>query len=162
MAILQLIELRYGISQENATKIIRTEGHPDYRSRCGAAPSQELQNIELVLKSFNIELQTLRTRNLRCLTFPSELIQAHLQNQLSWSVTLELNKLKDETLRKTLLNEILARESSPLRWVQQRVKALKATSSKSTKKPSVSIGKRLKAVAKQVNKVESQLSIEFI
>lgn len=158
IAILQLIEMRYGLSQKQTATIIRTEGHPDKRSRHNAAPSQDLQNIEAVLKSFDIELQTFRTRNLRSLTLPDELIQAHLSNQISWSVALELHKLKDATVRQSLLNEILSRESASYRWVQHRVKGLRSETIETSKQPS--LGQRLKTVAKQVNAVESRLSVD--
>ncbi|MFG6107212.1 ParB/RepB/Spo0J family partition protein [Leptothoe sp. EHU-05/26/07-4] len=158
MAILRLIEMRYGLSQAQASKIIRTEGHPDKRSRCDVAPSQELQNIEAVLRSFDIELQTFRTRNLRSLFLPNELIQAHLKGQISWSIALEMHKLKDTTVRQALLEEILNRESTSFRWVQQRVKALRAEVSEPIKQASVSLGHQLKVVAQQINKVEQQLN----
>ena len=158
IAILRLIEMRYGLSQEQSAKIIRTEGHPDKRSRCDVTPSQELQNIETVLRSFDIELQTFRTRNLRSLSLPKELIDAHLKGQISWSVALELQKLKDAAVRQTLLDEILNRESASFRWVQKRVKALKTELSEPVKKAPASLGKRLKAVAKQVNQIEANLS----
>ncbi|MBT9314081.1 ParB/RepB/Spo0J family partition protein [Leptothoe spongobia] len=159
MAILRLIEIRYGLSQAQAAKIIRTEGHPDKRSRCDVAPSQALQNIESVLQSFNIELQTFRTRNLRSLTLSDELIQAHLKGQISWSVALELHKLKDAIARQTLLNEILNRESASFRWVQQQVKELRAQLTEPGQQTPVSFGKRIRAVAKQVKEVESQLNV---
>ena len=159
-AILRLIEMRYGLSQAQASKIIRTEGHPDKRSRSDVPPSKELQNIEAVLQSFDIELQTFRTRNLRSLSLPNELIQAHLKGQISWSIALEMHKLKDATVRQALLKEILTRESTSFRWVQQRVKVLKAEAPEPTKQPSVSLGRQLKFVAQQINKVEQQFNQE--
>ena len=160
LAILRLIEVRYGLGQMQVTKIIRTEGHPDKRSRCDVAPSQALQQIEAILNSFDIELQTFRTRNLRSLELPHELKQAHLENKLSWSVTLELNKIKDESARQTLLNEILKGDPVSFRWVQQKVRALKAQTSKlgQDKPQSVSLGKRLSASAKRLDLIESKLS----
>ena len=153
--------MRYDLNRKQVVKIIRTEGHPDKRSRCDVAPSPALQNIETVLKFFDIELQTFRTRNLRSLSLPEELIQAHLKNQISWSVALELNKLKDKTVRQTLLDEILDRESTSVRWVQQRVKALKTELLSAPDQQSVvPLGKRLRAVAKRVNQVEPKLTTD--
>ena len=160
IGILKLIELRHGISQEQASKIIRTEGHPDKRARCDVAPSPELHNIEAVLKMFDIELQTFRTRNLRSLSLPHELKQAHLENKISWSITLELNKLKDENARQALLDEILNQETVSFRWVQQIVSTLKRQLTQANQERSVSLGKWLKTSAQKVNAIESRLNAD--
>ena len=160
IGILKLIELRYDISQEQAAKIIRTEGHPDKRARCNVTPSPELQNIEAVLGMFDIELQTFRTRNLRSLRLPHELKQAHLENKISWSVTLELSKLKDEKTRQALLGEILNQEAVSFRWVQQKVSILKQQLPQTSKGRSVSLVKWLRTSAQKVNVIESRLNAD--
>ena len=160
IGILKLIELRYGISQEQASKTIRTEGHPDKRARCDVAPSQELQNIEAVLNTFDIELQTFRTRNLRSLSLPHELKQAHLENKISWSITLELNKLKDKNARQALLDKILNQETVSFRWVQEMVSTLKRQLTQANQERSISLGKWLRTSAQKVNAIESRLNTD--
>ncbi|NEQ50413.1 MAG: hypothetical protein F6K11_09815 [Leptolyngbya sp. SIO3F4] len=95
---------------------------------------------------------------MRSLSLPNELIQAHLKGQISWSVALELHKLKDANVRQTLLNEIFSRESAPFRWVQQRVKVLKATVSEPARKTKASLSKQLNVIAKRINNTEPRLS----
>jgi ParB family chromosome partitioning protein len=121
--ILKLIETKLGISQDDAISVIRTEGHPDKLGRSDVAPSENIQNIGALLSHFNIELQTFRTKNLRTLTLPQELKDAHLKEGLAYSCALELNKVKDKEARKVLLEEALKAKLS-FRDIKQRVKAL--------------------------------------
>jgi len=121
--ILQLVASRLSIARDAAIQIIRTEGHSDQQARSDVAPSVELQQIEVLLSQFNIELQTFRTKNLRTLTLSDDLKEAHLKKGLSYSAALELNKIKDETVRVTLLEKVLEEKLS-FRSVKHRVKEL--------------------------------------
>ncbi|MGA1411596.1 MAG: ParB/RepB/Spo0J family partition protein [Prochlorotrichaceae cyanobacterium] len=121
--ILQLIEMKLGITQEQAIRIIRTEGHPDQVSRSDVAPSEKLQGINQILAYFNVELQTFRTKNLRTLSLPSDLKEAHLKKNLPYSSAIELDKIKDDKARTTLLKEVLAKKLS-FRDVKERVRAI--------------------------------------
>jgi ParB family chromosome partitioning protein len=122
--ILQLIEMKLDLDRNQVVKIIRTEGHPDRTTRSDVAPSQELQKIEQLLAYFNVELQTFRTKNLRTLSLPQDLKEAHLQQNLPYSCALELNKVKDAKLRESLLEEVIAQKLS-FREVKQQVRELK-------------------------------------
>lgn len=117
--VLQLIETKFGIPQERAITIVRSEGHPD-KSRSNVAPSEEFEHILSVLAAFNIELQTFRTKNLRTLDLPEELKEAHLTKGLSYLSALELSKVKDEETRAALLKEVLTGKLS-FREVKKRV-----------------------------------------
>lgn len=119
--ILQLIETKLGIEAESAVQIIRTEGHSDQLARSDVAPSEELQKIAALLEYFNIELQTFRTKNLRTLTLPTDLKEAHLKDGLSYSAALELNKVKDDCQRAALL-EATIRDGLSFREIKRRVK----------------------------------------
>lgn len=119
--ILQLIETKLGIATEDAIYVIRTEGHSDKYARSDVAPSVELQKIEALLSYFNIELQTFRTKNLRTLTLPEDLKAAHLQDGLSYSAALELNKIKDDNQRATLLAAAI-QDGLSFREIKRRVK----------------------------------------
>lgn len=120
--ILKLIEVKLGIEKERALAIIRSEGHSDRRSRSDVAPSDEMKKIEAVLSSFGVELQTFRTKNLRTLTLPDDLKKAHLERGLSYSVALELLKVKDASKRKVLLEKTIKGKLS-FREIRDRVKA---------------------------------------
>jgi ParB family chromosome partitioning protein len=122
--ILNLIEVKVGIPRDQAIAIIKTEGHSDKRSRSDVAPSDELVHIEAVLAHFGIELQTFRTKNLRTLSLPEDLKQAHLEQNLSYSVALELNKVKDVDERQALLEEALDQKLS-FREVKEKVRGVR-------------------------------------
>lgn len=155
IGIMQLIEIRCGFSQEEAETIIRTEGHPD---RCDVTPSQNLQDIINILNAFGIELQTFRTRNLRSLSLPEDVKEAHLKGELSWSSALEVNKLKDDKARKQVLQEAIDGGLSA-REVQAKVKVLKAESSsfRVSAKGVSSIHQRLKSSAIKLKTKEKEL-----
>ena len=158
LGILKLIEARYGIPQKQAVTIIRTEGHPDSLARCGVTPSQELQNIMAVLQEFNIELQTFRTRNLRSLDLPNDVKRAHLEGKLSWSATLEIQKIKNEEERENLLQEVLSGGISSYRDIQTKVKEVKSRLSERNEIFShSSFQERLKLSASKIKKVEKKL-----
>lgn len=123
--ILTLIESRLDISRDQAVSIIQVEGHPDRLARSDVAPSEAILEIREILEAFNISLQTFRTKNLRILSLPKELKQAHLEGCLSYSCAIEISKLKDESKRSQLLNEVLE-QKLPFRQVKERVQALKA------------------------------------
>ena len=91
--ILDLIGAKLGLEREYVISIIRTEGHSDKRARSDVAPSEALKQIEELLTHFGIELQTFRTKNLRTLSLPDDLKEAHLKESLSYSSALELSKL---------------------------------------------------------------------
>lgn len=123
--ILTLIESRLGISRDQAVSVIQVEGHPDRLARSDVAPSDAILEIQAVLEAFNISLQTFRTKHLRTLSLPDVLKQAHLEGQLSYSCAVEISKLKDESQRSQLLNEVLE-QKLPFRQVKERVQAIKA------------------------------------
>lgn len=105
--ILKLIYTKFGIQPDQTIEIIRTEGHPDRQSRSDVAPTDQMQRIMDVLKSFNIQLQTFRTKHIRTLSLPIELKEAHLRKGLPYSSALEINKIKDDEKRQTLLEKTL-------------------------------------------------------
>ena len=152
--ILQLIETKLEIERDQAISIIRTEGHSDRQARSDVAPSEELQNIETLLSYFNIELQTFRTKNLRTLTLPDDLKEAHLKHGLSYSTALELNKVKDEKARAKLLKQVLSSGLS-FRDVKQKVKDV-AVVQRSSESPTEqkSIIDRLEKTVKRAKKAK--------
>lgn len=121
--ILQLMETKLGIARNDAITIIRTEGHSDKRTRSDVAPSEELRKIEALLELFHIELQTFRTKNLRTLALPEILKEAHLKKGLSYSSALELNKIKNDKIRQSLLEKVL-KEQLSFREIKKQVKDL--------------------------------------
>lgn len=150
--ILKLIEVKLGIPKERALAIIRTEGHSDKRSRSDVAPSEELGKIEAVLSSFGVELQTFRTKNLRTLTLPDDLKKAHLERGLSYSVALELLKVKDASKRRPLLEKAVKGKLS-FREIRDRVKAAMVDSDEASSLAGVgenSLIKRLTGIAKRL------------
>ncbi|MBE9155978.1 ParB/RepB/Spo0J family partition protein [Nodosilinea sp. LEGE 06152] len=151
--ILKLIEVKLKIPKERVLAIIRTEGHSDKRGlRSDVAPSDELGRIEAVLSSFGVELQTFRTKNLRTLTLPDDLKKAHLERGLSYSVALELLKVKDASNRKLLLEKALKGKLS-FREIRDRVKAAMVDSDESSSLAGVgenSLVKRLAGIAKRL------------
>ncbi|NEP11600.1 MAG: ParB/RepB/Spo0J family partition protein [Symploca sp. SIO2C1] len=148
--ILHLIETKLGIARNHAVSIVRTEGHSDKRNRSDVAPSDELRQIEELLSCFNIELQTFRTKNLRTLSLPEELKQAHLERDLPYSSALELNKVKDEQERKNLLEDVIANRLS-FRDIKERVREL--TAKQKEEGEVTTLVRRLEATAKQAKKV---------
>lgn len=155
IGIMQLLEVRLGLSQEEVEIIIRTEGHPD---RCDVTPSQNLQGIIDLLSTFSIELQTFRTRNLRSLKLPNDVKEAHLAGDLSWSSALELNKLKDSKTRQEVLDAIIEGELSSSREVKARVKSIKTDQKLETSEgEGNSIHQRLKNTAKRVKTQEASI-----
>lgn len=153
--ILNLIEVKLGIPRDRAISVVRTEGHSDKRSRSDVAPSDELIQIEALLAYFNIELQTFRTKNLRTLTLPEDLKQAHLEHNLSYSVALELNKIKDESVRQALLEEVLAQNLS-FRDVKEKVRDLKQSSPDEVPEPTLI--DRLEATVKRAKQSQKLLT----
>lgn len=91
---------------------------------------------------------------------PHELKQAHLENKISWSITLELNKLKDKNARQALLDEILNQETVSFRWVQQMVSTLKQQLTQANQERSISLGKWLRTSVQKVNAIESRLNAD--
>ena len=110
--ILKLIETKLSIPQVEAIQLIRTEGHSDKIVRSDVAPSEKLTQIKNLLMTFGIELQTFRTKNLRTLTLPDDLKEAHLKKNLPYSSALELNKIKDVALRAKVLLVVLKKNLS--------------------------------------------------
>lgn len=151
--ILHLIETKLGIARDYAITLVRTEGHSDQLHRSDVAPSEELRLIEGLLSYFNIGLQTFRTKNLRTLSLPQELKQAHLERNLSYSSALELKKVKDEQTRKALLEEVMAKGLS-FRDVKERVRELNALQSGEGETEVKVLVRQLEATAKRARKVE--------
>lgn len=121
--ILQLIYAKFNIQPDQIVEIIRTEGHPDRQSRSDVAPTDQMQNIMDVLDSFNIQLQTFRTKHIRTLSLPNELKEAHLKKGLPYSSALEINKLKDDSKRHALLQKIL-QEKLSFREIKKQVQEI--------------------------------------
>lgn len=147
--ILRLIETKLGLAAEEAIAIIRTEGHPDKIARCDAAPNEMLSGIIEILSAFNINLQTFRSKNLRTLSLPKELKSAHLEGKISYSATMELNKVKDEEKRALLLEEAVT-EALTFREVQERVQAVTAKPEKTTSKAVTAVVNEFQATAKRI------------
>lgn len=151
--ILQLIETKLGITRDAAITTIRTEGHSDKRGRSNVAPSEELQKIMELLSFFGIELQTFRTKNLRTLTLPDDLKEAHLTKGLSYNSAIELSKVKDEGARKALLQETLKNKLS-FRELKERVKEPTRTNPTEEKPLEPTLVERIETVAKRVKKAK--------
>ncbi|WP_017299768.1 ParB/RepB/Spo0J family partition protein [Nodosilinea nodulosa] len=150
--ILKLIEVKLGIPKKRVLALIRTEGHSDKRGRSDVAPSEELGKIESVLSSFGIELQTFRTKNLRTLTLPEDIKKAHLERGLSYSVALELLKVKDASKRKSLLEKALKGKLS-FREIRDRIKEVAMDpdeASLSVRVGDAALVKRLSGIAKRL------------
>ncbi|PSN13343.1 chromosome partitioning protein ParB [filamentous cyanobacterium CCT1] len=151
--ILKLIEVKLGIPKERVLAIVRTDGHPDKRGlRSDVAPSDDLRKIEGVLSSFGVELQTFRTKNLRTLTLPDDLKKAHLERGLSYSVALELLKVKDASKRRSLLEKALKGKLS-FREIRDQVKTVGMDPDKagvSVRGCDVALVKRLSGIAKRL------------
>ncbi|BDM83240.1 ParB/RepB/Spo0J family partition protein [Acaryochloris marina] len=121
--ILQLVYAKYKIQPHQAVEIIRSEGHPDRQSRSDVAPSDHMQKIMGVLASFDIQLQTFRTKHIRTLSLPSEIKEAHLKKGLPYSSALEINKVKDDSKRHDLLQKTI-KEKLSFREVKQQVQGI--------------------------------------
>lgn len=119
--ILKLIEVEFRIPRDQAIEVIRTEGHPEKKNRRNVSPSEQLGNIESILSTYGIDLQTFRTKHLRTLILPDELKAAHLKHGLAYTTALELNKIKNKDERTQLLTRVLDEKLS-FREVKQRVK----------------------------------------
>lgn len=155
--ILSLISQKLGISVEAVIKIIRTEGHSDKSSRSDVAPSEEFTKIEEILDFFGIGLQTFRTKNLRTLTLPKDLKQAHLEGKLPYSSAIELSKIKDEKARQQLLKKVLKDNDNPLPFrvikdlvgkCQEKLKGKKTSSQWNLKTDDAS--QRIKNLSKRI------------
>mgnify|MGYP002780547086 CR=1 FL=1 len=151
--ILKLIEVKVGIPKERAITIIGAEGHPERIARSDVATSEDMKKILAVLSSFGVELQTFRTKNLRTLALPDDLKTAHLERGLSYSVALELLKIKDAAKRKALLEKAIKRKLS-FREIRDRVKAATLVNtdeaSPATRVVDTSLVKRLTGLAKRL------------
>jgi ParB family chromosome partitioning protein len=110
--LLRLIEAKLGITSEEAIQLVRTEGHSEKDSRSYVAPREELTQIKELLNTFGIELQTFRTKNLRTLTLPDDLKEAHLTQSLPYYSALELHRIKDDEVRAHLLSVVLKEKLS--------------------------------------------------
>ncbi|BAS60241.1 chromosome partitioning protein, ParB family (plasmid) [Leptolyngbya boryana NIES-2135] len=150
-ALLALLSLKLKLEQSHIIEVINKEGHLD-RQKNNQPKSTELQQIESLLGSFGIELQTFRTKNLRTLTLPYEIRQAHLEGGLPYSSALEIGKVKDPTVRANVLQEALAQGYS-VRDVQSIVQQVAQPSSRETLKPS----DRVHAIARRLKKVEASI-----
>jgi ParB family chromosome partitioning protein len=147
-ALLELLALKLGLERSRIIEMINKEGHLD-RQKNNQPKSTELQRIESLLRSFGIELQTFRTKNLRTLTLPHEIRQAHLEGALPYSSALEIGKVKDPAVRANILQAALAQGYS-VRDVQSIVQQVAQSASRETLKPS----DRVHAIARRLKKVE--------
>lgn len=144
--ILKLIEVEFGLTQDEAVHIVNTEGHND--ARRNDSTSEHLQNILSVLETYNIDVQTFRTKHLPTLKMPDELKEAHLEKNLPYTAALEINKLKDPDIRKALLDEVLEKKLS-VREIKQRVKEEKAKGKVVANQSEASVLERLAAITKR-------------
>ncbi len=154
--ILHFIEVKLGITREQAISIIRTEGHSDKASRSDVAPSEEMRRIEALLSLFNIGLQTFRTKNLRTLSLPDDLKAAHLERSLPYSSALELSKLKNDDERQMLLTEAL-KEGLSVRDIKSQVQNVLAERDSSPKHKNTNLVERFDKIAKQVKSQSSAI-----
>ncbi|MEP1075217.1 ParB/RepB/Spo0J family partition protein [Leptolyngbya sp. PL-A3] len=155
--ILQLIEAKCGIARDRAIAVIRSEGHSDQQARSDVAPSNELQQIEVLLSLLNIELQTFRTKHLPTLTLPEDLKEAHLKRGLSYSSALELNKIKEKDARLALLREALSQKLS-FRDIKKRLQeSTKGVKKRSNLGAERSLFARLEVSLKRAKKVNNLL-----
>jgi ParB family chromosome partitioning protein len=122
--ILELIELEHGIPRDKAIWLIQSEGH--YRKQRGGnvSPSDDFLKVEAVLTHFGIKVETFRTKYIKGLNLPVELRNAHMEGKLPFNVALELGRVKDDHVRKTLLQETLT-DNLSFREVQEKVRAIK-------------------------------------
>ncbi|MEO0684531.1 MAG: ParB/RepB/Spo0J family partition protein [Cyanobacteria bacterium J06649_11] len=132
--ILDFITLKYKIPQEQIIDIVQTEGHHRNQSGGNVSTSIELKNIQQVLTSYNIKLETFRTRYLPLLKLPEELKDAHLQGKLSYNHVIEIDRVKDTELRRKILDEAVNNKLS-VRKVKERIRAASKSSKQSVRKP---------------------------
>lgn len=131
--ILDFITLKYKIPQEQIIDIVQTEGHHRNQSGGNVSTSIELKNIQQVLTSYNIKLETFRTRYLPLLKLPEDLKDAHLQGKLSYNHVIEIDRVKDTELRRKILDEAVNKKLS-VRKVKERIRAASNSSKQSVRK----------------------------
>ncbi|MBD1848349.1 ParB/RepB/Spo0J family partition protein [Cyanobacteria bacterium FACHB-63] len=151
-ALLELLALKLKLERSRIIDLVSKEGHTD-RRKSNQPKSVAFQQVEMLLKSFGIEIQTFRTKHLRTLALPDDVRRAHLERGLPYSSALEIAKVKDEKTRTGILKEALAHEYS-VRDVQSIVQQVISPRLRERPKPS----DRLRAIAKRLKTVETSVN----
>ena len=131
--ILHLISLKYKITRKEIVRLVQSEGNKVNREG-NVSLSLQMQQIVEVLTKFGIQLETFRSKYLKLLNLPEPLRVAHLKGSLSYNHAIEINKIKDPDLRKTVLDEALNNKLS-VRKVKERVRTTLRSSKQSLGKP---------------------------
>ena len=153
-ALLELLTLKLKLERSRIIDLVSKEGHTDRRKN-NQPKSVVFQQVEMLLKSFDIEVQTFRTKHLRTLALPKDVRRAHLECGLPYSSALEIGRVKDEETRTGILKEALAHEYS-VRDVQSIVQQVAPLRLCERPKPS----DRLRAIAKRLKTVETSVSTQ--
>lgn len=110
--ILDLIALKLGKQKAEVVQLIHSDGHSRRLKGRSISPNSLLGQIVSILDRLGVDLQLFRTKNLTLLNLASDLKQAHLTGDLSYTKALELNKIKEPLLRKKLLKQAITQQWS--------------------------------------------------
>lgn len=108
--VLDFLAIKLSKSRDEIIATIRVEGHPTSFNRGNVSPESNIGKINSILNQFGINLDTFRAKNLLLLKLPHDLKSSHLSGKLSYTKAIELNKIKDDTIRKELLEETLSED----------------------------------------------------
>jgi ParB family chromosome partitioning protein len=156
--LLDLISFKLGLDEAHLIDIINREGRLVGKNNdvlTSTTFSSDFQQIAAILQSFGVGVQTFRTKHLKTLSLPEDVKQAHLEKGLPYSSAIALARVKDESFREALLNQVLSKEFSysDLQSILGQVLPTREISSE-VPKPS----DRLRAIAKRLRVVETSVS----
>lgn len=124
VGILDMLAFRLGLTQEEVVSLLHRM-HNEARGRVahdvmGSPEAQEVQQVFLELGKMT--WQSFVQNRLPLLTLPEDLRLALEEGSISYSAAIELRKVKDEALRRDLLEEV--RAGLPIAELRARVRAL--------------------------------------
>ncbi len=150
-AILQLLTFQLELSNKEVIELFSAAAHPQRASVDNVIHSQKWQQL---LKLFRLvgkfTPESFRTNRLPLLKLPQDILEPLRQGKIEYTKAKTIARVKDETLRKQLIEEALA-SSLSLSQLRERVKEIQPNSQKEE------ILNRLDNTYKQVKKSKKSL-----
>ena len=126
-AILQILALKLGISQEQAIAILYRMRH-EVRGEVdkNTVSDSEVKIIKATFEGFGlIKWETFISHRLPLLNLPMEVLEALRQGQIEYTKATAIATVKDANLRQSLLNETI-NESLSLAQIKEKIRDIKA------------------------------------
>lgn len=153
-AILKLAAVRLQSSPEEIKRLLDKAANDRKQSTDNVTRTSEWQTLESFFQELpdQITPESFRTNYLPLLNLPENVLEALRQGKLEYTKARTISRVKDDTQRQQLLNEVIERNLS-LQKLRERIKALSNPGS-SLPTP-LSIPTRLTTLSKQIKKTKS-------